>query len=214
MESKMKTFNEFKLLEASRINTRTFANVNDLADTEADKFAAKMYADEAERMKSQISEIIDWSYCSSLGKEFKEFGKEGWSRKNTTGGYSWLPGGRSQSASGFYFTLKMKFPIKQEIRDFKVVIGDVPEYTFRVRLSFNTTGNAVYAAIVDKEGETIVKLSDTLEMGIIVEKVKKMKPEQKADLHKAFYLDWVESQLEKNPDHPLAGHVTGKQYGI
>lgn len=206
----MKTFNEFKLFEASRIDTRTFNNINDLADTEADKFAAKMYADEAEKMKSQISEIIDWSYCSSVGKEFKEFGKEGWSRKNTTGGYSYIPGGNSQSVSGFYFTVKMKFPIKQENKDFKLIIGDVPEYTFRVRLSFNTTGNAAYTYIVDKDGKTIVKLSDTSEMGIIVDKVKKMKADDKADLHKAFYHDWIETLK----DHPLKGHVTGKQYGI
>jgi hypothetical protein len=206
----MKTFNEFKLFEASRITTRTFNNVNDLADTEADKFAAKMYADEAERMKSEISEIIDWAYCSSIGKEFKEFGKEGWSRKNTTGGYSYVASGSSQSVSGLYFTVKMKFPIKQEIRDFKVIIGNVPEYTFRVRLSFNTTGNGAYTYIVDNEGETIIKLSDTLEMGIIVDKLKKLNADQKTDLHKTFYHDWVETQDE----HPLKGHVSGKKFGL
>ena len=108
----------------------------------------------------------------------------------------------------------MKFPIKQEIPGFKVIIGDVPEYTFRVRLSFNTTGNSTYTNIVDENGESIVKLSDTGEMGIIVEKVKKMKPDQKADLHKAFYHSWVESHIKDHGDHPLKGHLTGKQYGI
>jgi hypothetical protein len=207
----MKTFNEFKLLEAERLYTRTFNNVNDLADKEADKYAASMYSTEAEKMKS-APEVIDWSYCSSRGEEFKKYGEESWSRKNVSGGYSFIPGGNTQSVAGFIFTLKMKFPIKKKIEGFPVHVGDVPEYTFKLRLAFNTTGNAAYTSIINEKGESIIKLSDTSEMGIIVDKVKKMKPEQKDELHKMLYHAWVESHADK--DHPLKGHIAGKQYGI
>jgi len=202
----MKSFNE--ILEAQRYETKSFDSVNDAAEKAANDYSAKVYGEEAEKLMKNVPEIIDWCYLSSSGEEVKDFEnlikKFTWERKNSTSTYS-----RQQSSSGLCFTVKMKLPIKKEL-SFRSIIGDVPEYTFKVKLSFNTTGNKAYTVIYDMQGKSVVFLSDTTSMDLIVEKIKKMKPEVKETMHEHFYKDWVASQ----DNHPLRGKYSGEKFGL
>lgn len=126
---------------------------------------------------------------------------ERWQRKNST---TW--GGGS---SGLCFILKMKFPIKKEL-SFKSIVGDVPEYTFKVELIFNTTGNKAYTSICDMQGKRVVTMSDTTSMDLLAEKIKKLKLADKEAIHEYFYKDWVASQDK----HPLRGNFSGEKFGL
>jgi len=210
----MKSFNE--ILEAQRYETKSFESVNNAADNTADVYAAKVYGEEAEKMMKNVPEIIDWCYLSSGGKEVKGFENLksprsefiDWERKNVTqSSYGYRSS--YQSSSGLCFTVKMKLPIKKEL-SFKAIVGDVPEYTFKVKLIFNTTGNKAYTAIYDMQGKAVVNLSDTTSMDLVVEKIKKMKPEIKEAIHEHFYKDWVASQDK----HPLRGKYSGEKFGL
>lgn len=59
-------------------------------------------------------------------------------------------------------------------------------------------------------GKNVLSLSDTVSMDFIIEKLKKMKAEDKIALHKGLYYEWVSSQ----ETHPLKGTIVGKKYGV
>jgi hypothetical protein len=211
----MKSFSE--ILEAKRYETRSFDAVNHAADNAADVYAAKVYGEEAEKLMKNVPEIIEWCYLSNGGKEVKGFenlknsGGEyiNWERKNTTQNSYYGFGSSSQGTSGLCFTLKMKFPIKKEL-SFKAIVGDIPEYTFKVKMSFNTTGNKAYTTITDMQDKPVIRISDTTSMDLLVEKIKKLKPDEKEAMHEHFYKDWIASQ----DNHPLRGRYAGEKFGI
>jgi hypothetical protein len=103
----------------------------------------------------------------------------------------------------------MKFPIKKEL-SFKAIVGDIPEYTFKATMSFNTTGNKAYTTITDMQDKLVIRISDTTSIDLLIEKIKKLKPDEKEAMHEHFYKDWIASQ----DNHPLRGRYAGEKFGI
>ena len=183
----MKTFNE--ILEAKRFETKSFDSVNSSAEEEANKYAASIYSNQADQLVKNVEEIVDWCFLDIKRKEIRDLSKiDGWNwrRKNETLKHYASFGSSSQNEAGIRLFLKMKFPIKNKISDLEVVVGDAPEYAFYVDLIFNTTGNKAYTSVWTMNGEKIFGLTDTTEMGYIVEKIHKLTPKDKEKFHRVL----------------------------
>ena len=199
----MKSFNE--ILESLNYDTESFETVNRLAEKEADKYAAKIYGEEAEKLMKSTPEIIDWCFISSSGIEVKGLENlRAWSRKNDSKTFY-----SSAQGSGICFTVKMKFPITKSF-SFKTIVGDSPVYIFKVHLIFNTTGNKARTFIYDMEGIFMRSISDTTSMSILVGKLKRLDHSDRELMHKRFYKDWVLSL----DNHPLKASYSGEKFGL
>jgi hypothetical protein len=207
----MKTFNELILEKKENIEVEftgygDFDSVNQIAEDAANIVAKQNYKILLEDMVRNNPEVVDWNFLDSDGKPSKN--PNSWRRMNPTGKTYY--GGSYNTNYGISLTLKMKFPIKKKIENLEAVVGDVPEYTLVVDMDFNTTGNKARTSIRTEGRKLIMTTSDTIGFTKIVEKIRKMKPDEIANIHKELYEEWIKTQK----DHPMRGTVAGKKYGV